>query len=265
MPTDDGNFELNSNDAENLILNYPDSEKFIKPFMSGGDYLNGNQRWCLWIKDSDLEEANCIPFIQQRLNKVKEFRLKSDAPSTVDYAKFPNRFRQISFKESPCIIVPLTSSERRKYIPFGFVTIPTVVTNSAAVIYDAEPWIFGVISSLMHMAWMRTVAGRLKTDYRYSSALVYNTFPFPNISQKQKDEITELVFTILDEREKHSQKTLAQLYDPDKMPEGLRKAHHNLDIAIEQCYRSKPFESDEERLEYLFKMYEEVTNKDNIK
>ena len=262
MPTDDGNFELNSNDIENLVQNYPYSEKFIKPFMSGGDYLNGNQRWCLWIKDSDLEEANCIPFIQERLNKVKEFRLKSDAPSTVDYAKFPNRFRQISFKESPCIIVPLTSSERRKYIPFGFVTTPTVVTNSAGVIYDAEPWIFGVISSLMHMAWVRAVGGSLETRIRYSSVLCYNTFPFPNISQKQKDEITELVFAVLDEREKHSQKTLAQLYDPDKMPEGLKKAHHNLDIAIEQCYRSKPFESDEERLEYLFKMYEEMTNKE---
>ena len=115
------------------------------------------------------------------------------------------------------------------------------------------------------MVWMKAVAGRLKTDYRYSSALVYNTFPFPNISQKQKDEITELVFAILDEREKHSQKTLAQLYDPDKMPEGLKKAHHNLDIAIEQCYRSKPFESDEERLEYLFKMYEEMTAKEKKK
>ena len=114
----------------------------------------------------------------------------------------------------------------------------------------------------MHMVWMKAVAGRLKTDYRYSSSLVYNNFPFPNISQKQKDEISEFVFTILDEREKHSQKTLAQLYDPDKMPEGLRKAHHNLDIAIEQCYRSKPFESDEERLEYLFKMYEDITSKE---
>jgi hypothetical protein len=115
------------------------------------------------------------------------------------------------------------------------------------------------------MVWMRTISGKLKNDYRYSSTLVYITFPFPNISQKQKDEITELVFNILDEREKHSQKTLAQLYDPDKMPEGLKKAHHNLDIAIEQCYRSKPFESDEERLEYLFKMYEEMTSKDNLK
>lgn len=262
MPTDDGNFELSSNDVNDLVKNYPYAEKFIKPFMSGGDYLNGTQRWCLWIKDDDLEEAEYIPFIQQRLNKVKEFRLKSDAPSTVGYAKFPNRFRQISFKESPCIIVPLTSSERRKYIPFGFVSIPTVVTNSAGVIYDAEPWIFGVVSSLMHMVWMRVVAGRLKTDYRYSSALVYNTFPFPDISKKQKNEITELVFAILDEREKYSQKTLAQLYDPDKMPEGLKKAHQNLDFAIEQCYRTKPFANDEERLEYLFKMYEEMTSKE---
>ena len=152
----------------------------------------------------------------------------------------------------------------KKDIPIGFIDGETIITN-ASVIYNAEAWNFGVISSSMHMAWMRTVAGRLKTDYRYSSVLCYNTFPFPNISQKQKDEITELVFAILDEREKHSQKTLAQLYDPDKMPEGLKKAHHNLDIAIEQCYRSKPFESDEERLEYLFKMYEEMTSKEGKK
>ena len=113
----------------------------------------------------------------------------------------------------------------------------------------------------MHMVWVSAVGGRLKTDYRYSSALVYNTFPFPDISQAQKDELTEFAFGVLDEREKHSEKTLAQLYDPNKMPEGLRKAHHALDIAIEKCYRQKPFESDEERLEYLFKMYEEMTGK----
>ena len=117
----------------------------------------------------------------------------------------------------------------------------------------------------MHMAWVRAVGGSLETRIRYSSVLCYNTFPFPNISQKQKEEITELVFAILDEREKHSQKTLAQLYDPNKMPEGLKKAHHNLDIAIEQCYRTKPFESDEERLEYLFKMYEDMTVKEKKK
>jgi hypothetical protein len=108
----------------------------------------------------------------------------------------------------------------------------------------------------MHMVWMRTVAGRLKTDYRYSSALVYNTFPFPDITEKQKEELTEHTFRILEEREKHSEKTLAQLYDPDRMPEGLRQAHHDLDLAVERCYRKKPFGSDEERLAYLFGLYE---------
>jgi hypothetical protein len=143
----------------------------------------------------------------------------------------------------------------------GFLDKEFIIPNSAQAIYDAEPWIFGVINSFMHNLWVKTVGGSLETRIRYSSVLCYNTFPFPHITQKQKDEITELVFCILDEREKHSQKTLAQLYDPDKMPEGLRKAHHALDQAIEQCYRTKPFENDEERLEYLFKMYEEMTSK----
>ena len=133
--------------------------------------------------------------------------------------------------------------------------------DSCMLVATDDVHIFGILTSKMHMIWMRAVGGKIKTDYRYSKDVVYNTFPFPNISQKQKDEITEFVFTILDEREKHSEKTLAQLYDPNKMPEGLRKAHHALDIAIEKCYRAKPFESDEERLEYLFKMYEEMTGK----
>ena len=265
MPTDNGNFELNSDDVENLIKNYPHSEKFIKPFMSGGDYLNGYKRWCLWIEDNELVEAELIPFIMERLNKVKEFRLKSNAPSTVDYAKFPNRFRQISFKESPCIIVPLTSSERRKYIPFGFISTPTVVTNSAGVIYNAEFWIFGVISSLMHIAWVRAVGGSLETRIRYSSVLCYNTFPFPKITQSQKEKIEELVNIILDERDKEYLKTLAELYDPNKMPDDLKKAHENLDLYIESIYTDKPFSSDEERLEHLFKLYEKMIKEENQK
>ena len=136
----------------------------------------------------------------------------------------------------------------------------TIISNSAQAIYDAEPWIFAVITSKMHMVWMRTVAGRLKTDYRYSSALVYNTFPFPNITQIQKDILTEHAFEVLDVRERYSQKTLAQLYDPNKMPNDLKEAHHKLDIAVERCYRKKPFESDEERLEYLFELYEKMVN-----
>ncbi|UCN00511.1 N-6 DNA methylase [Sulfurimonas sp. SWIR-19] len=258
MPTDDGNFVLTENEKNELLNKFPNATKFIKPFMSGGDFLKDIKRWCLWIKDKDVKEAEKNEFIKNRLNAVYNFRLSSKAPTTRDYAKYYNRFRQMAFKESSCIILPLTSSEKRRYIPFGFLSEPTVVTNSAGVIYDAEAWIFGVITSYMHNIWVKTVGGALESRIRYSSVLCYNTFPFPNINQKQKEDITELVFNILDEREQHSEKTLAQLYDPDKMPADLKEAHHQLDLAIERCYRKKPFQSDEERLEYLFKLYEEM-------
>ncbi|MDN5128686.1 N-6 DNA methylase [Aliarcobacter butzleri] len=263
--TDGGNLILSSDEKNSLLQSSPNALKFIKKLVGSQELIKGQERWCLFIEDKDLEEAKSIPFINERLNKVIEMRKSSKAQSTVKRANIPHKYESISYNHSISIVIPRVSSERRKYIPIGYVDEDTVVLDSAQAIYNAEPWIFGVLNSFIHNLWMRTVGGKLKLDYRYSSVLCYNTFPFPDISQKQKDEITELVFAILDEREKHSQKTLAQLYDPDKMPEGLKKAHHNLDIAIEQCYRSKPFESDEERLEYLFKMYEEMTIQDGKK
>jgi hypothetical protein len=134
----------------------------------------------------------------------------------------------------------------------------TIISNLALAIYNAEPHLLSILSSRIHMAWVRTVSGRLETRLRYSNTLSYNTFPFPSISTQRKNEINQCVFRILEEREKHPDKTLAQLYDPDKMPDGLREAHRLNDLAIERCYRSKPFESDEERLEYLFKLYEKM-------
>lgn len=141
-----------------------------------------------------------------------------------------------------------------------FLNSNTVISDSALAIYDPEPWVFGVVTSRMHMVWVRAVAGRLKTDYRYSAELCYNTFPFPDITDKQKKIIEMHVDNILAEREKHSDKTMAELYDPDKMPRGLREAHQSLDIAIEKCYRQTPFENDEKRLEHLFKRYEIMTD-----
>ena len=140
----------------------------------------------------------------------------------------------------------------------GFLDNSCIIVAPNFGIYDAEPWLLGLLMSSVHMTWTKTVAGRLKTDYRYSASLVYNTFPFPSISEQRKKEITQCVFRILEERAKHSEKTLAQLYDPDKMPDGLREAHRLNDLAVERCYRSKPFETDEERLEYLFKLYERM-------
>jgi len=265
MPNDGGNLLFTENEKDKLLNESPFLNQFFKKFIGGRELLNGGERWCLVIPDESLDKVQDIGEIQQRYKKIVESRAKSTEKSTREMAQFPNRFYFFSHKNTQSIIVPRVTSENREYIPFGFLDENTIISDSAQAIYDAELWIFGVISSLMHMAWVRAVGGSLETRIRYSSALVYNTFPFPNISQKQKDEITELVFGILDEREKHSQKTLAQLYDPDKMPEGLRKAHHALDIVIEQCYRAKPFESDEERLEYLFRMYEEMTGKEGKK
>ena len=161
------------------------------------------------------------------------------------------------------IVIPIVSSEKREYIPIAFYDKHHIILNSALVIYDPEIFIFGVLTSKMHMIWVRTVTGKLKTDFRYSVGVCWFSFPFPDITTEQKKQLEFHVYNVLDEREKYSEKTLAELYNPDKMPQGLRDAHNMLDLAIEKCYRNKPFESDEERLEYLFKLYGKMTAKES--
>jgi hypothetical protein len=264
MPNDGGNLILDEIEKNKLANEFPNSIHFIKNYMGGQDFLKGQNRYCLYIEDTDLEEALKIEEIRKRLKKVKEQRLKSTEASTREKANKPHQFYFVAHQDSDSIIIPSTTSERREYIPIGFLTSKTVISNSAQAIYDSEPWIFGMVSSKIHMVWVKSVGGKLKTDYRYSSSLCYNTFPFPTISEKQKEQINLHVFEVLDERAKYPEKTLSQLYDPDKMPKGLKDAHHQLDLAIERCYRLKPFESDVERLEYLFKMYEEMTTKNSL-
>ena len=222
--------------------------------MGADDLINGIERYCLWITDSTLPLAKSSPDICERLRLCANFRRKSKAKCTVAYAERPHLFKQRAHRNTYSIIVPSVSSERRIYIPMGFVDSNTVVSNAANAIFDAQPWVFGVINSHIHMVWVKTVSGRLKTDYRYSATLCYNTFPFPRISEHQREELSELAQQILFQREMHSEKTLAELYDPDKMPVELKEAHHQLDLAGERCYRSKPFDSDEERLKHLFKL-----------
>ena len=255
MAKDGGFLYVSPSEKSKLILNYPTAHKFLKKALGSVEFIRGEDLWCLWIEDEDLESAKAIPFIEDRLRKVAEFRSKSTASSTNEYVLYPNRFKQRTYKNTRSIIVPRITSERRKYILCGFLDTDVVVKDSAYAIYDAEPWIFGIVSSRMHMVWVSAVAGRLKTDYRYSSALCYNTFPIPTLTTKQKQEINRHVFVILEQREKYSEKTMAELYDPDKMPVDLKEAHHELDLSIERCYRSKLFTGDEERLEYLFKLY----------
>ncbi len=262
--TDDGQLFLSTEEKNNLINTNPEAIYYIKKLVGAIELIRGIERWCLWIEDCDVENARKIPFIDNRLKNVTEFRLKSKAQSTIDYAVFPNRFKQRTYNGTNTIIIPRVSSERRDYIPFDFFDSNTIVLDSAQAIYNAQPWIFGVISSKIHVIWVKATGGRLKSDFRYSTSLSYNNFPFPTITDKHKEIINLHVFEILDERAKYPEKTLAQLYDPDKMPAGLKEAHHQLDLAIERCYRLKPFESDIERLEYLFKMYEEMTTKNSL-
>ena len=259
MPNDKGNLILDETEKQTLVSQFPKAKSFIKKFMGGEEFIKGNSRYCIWIDEKKLKEAISIKPIATRIENIKKLRENSDRTATNKLAKVPFRFGEVRHQETDSIIIPATSSERRDYIPMGFLTSETVVSNSAMAIYDAQPWLFGVIHSKMHMVWVNAVGGKLKTDYRYSAKLCYNTFPFPDITLKQKENLNLYVFAILDERARHPEKTMAQLYDPDKMPKGLKQAHEELDRAVEQCYRLQPFTSNTERLEYLFRMYEEMS------
>lgn len=269
MPNDGGNLLFTTEEKNNLIAKYPNSEKWFRGFVGGREFLNELEitRWCLNIGDNELIEANQISEINQRLENIKNLRENSSEKSTREMANYPNQFYFYSHRKTDSILIPATTSERRKYIPIGFYKADEniIISNSAQVIYEAEVFNMGVIMSYIHMIWMKNIGGKLKSDYRYSAALVYNTFPFPKITQTQKEKIEELVNIILDQRDKEYLKTLAELYDPNKMPDGLKKAHENLDLYIETIYRDKPFSSDEERLEHLFKLYEKMIKEENQK
>lgn len=262
MAKDGGHLFLSKDEKDQIVKENLVSKKFIKKTLGSYEFINGVNKWCLWIKESEVEEAMENPVIKKRLTSVSRMRAASKKKSTRDYAEKPYRFVEIRRRNKESIIIPRISSERRAYIPIGFLDKDIVVKDTANVIYDAKPWLFSLLTSQMHMAWVRAVGGRFKTDYLYSAVLCYNNFPVPELSAQQKHTLDKLAHNVLAQRENHSEKTLAQLYDPDKMPAGLKKAHEQLDLAVDQCYRSKPFSSDEERLECLFNLYEEMIAKE---
>ena len=259
MARDGGNLILDREEKDGLLANYPQAKPLIRYLIGAQEFVRSERRWCLWIEDSHLDLAKSIPPIAERIQKVYQFRIDSTANTTNGYAAIPHQFAQRAHRDGSSIIIPSTTSERRHYIPMGYLDSGSIIPNSAQAIYHAEPWIFGVISSQMHMVWVRTVAGRLKSDYRYSSSICYNNFPFPAIDERQRIALNTAAEELLVTREKHPAKTIAQLYDPDTMPADLLLAHQALDKTVEQCYRAKPFTSDEERLEYLFLLYEKMT------
>lgn len=264
MPNDGGGLILSEEEYEQLIKQNPESKKFTRLLLGSAEFIRGSKRYCLWIEDDQLKEALKIPTISKCIEKTEIHRLNSKDKGTNRLAERSYQFRDRNTAQESQLIIPSVSSESRQYIPCGYLNSNTIIANSAQVIYDAEPYLFAIVNSKMHMVWIRTVGGKLETRYRYSKDICYNTFPFPNISEKKKENLNLYVFAILDERAKHPSKTMAQLYNPDTMPKSLLQAHQELDIAIEQCYRLQPFKNDTERLEYLFKQYEEMVKKDTL-
>ena len=256
MPADGGKLLFTSEEKDEFNSSEPKSYVYFKKILSAHEFINGKERWCLWLEDYYLDKQNSLPLIDKRISELKAIRVNSSRPQL---AAIPHLFAQITQpKNKDFILIPRHSSENREYIPIGYFSSEFIAHDSCLIVPTEEIYLFNLLTSKIHMIWVNSVAGRIKTDIRYSKDIVYNNFPFPPISDKQKKELEQHVYNILGEREKHSEKTLAQLYDPDKMPEGLREAHRQNDLAVERCYRSRPFESDEERLEYLFKLYEQM-------
>ncbi|MBD3863264.1 class I SAM-dependent DNA methyltransferase [Olleya marilimosa] len=264
MANDGGNLLLSSKEKDELLQIEPKAKPYIKKLVGALEFIRGVDKYCLWIEDEDLPEVEKLPKVIERINKTEQSRLNSKRKSTQELSSVPHKFAEIRYISTDSIIVPSVSSEQREYIPIGFLSPDEIIVAPNFAIYHAKPWLFAIITSRMHMVWVRNVGGKLKTDYRYSAKLCYNTFPFPKINSKQEELLSQYVFDVLDARAEHTGKTMAWLYNKDTMPKSLKQAHKNLDEAIEKCYRLQEFKSDTERLEYLFKLYETMVKKDTL-
>ena len=263
QPIDGGNLLLDAEAKAELLAKEPEAKNFVRPFLGAEEFINGMQRWCLWLKDTSPAKLRGLPEVMKRVEAVRDFRLASKRPATRELAATPSLFAFVSHEEKNYLLIPSASSERRNYIPMGFMSPGTIASNLCLIIPDAAIFHFGILSSAMHMAWVRQVCGRLKSDYRYSNKLVYNNFPWPSPTSEQRERVEEKARAVLVAREPHLPPrglgTLADLYDPLSMPPALAKAHAELDRAVEKCYRLEPFDSDRQRVEFLFALYEKLT------
>lgn len=258
----DGGFLLLA-DAEKAVLieRNPEAAKFIRQFSGTQEFTEGIKKWCIWVGDSQKEEASSIPALNDRFEKVRGFRLRSSKKATNNLAAFSYAFGEIRHFEGDTIIAPAVSSERRPYLPVGFLTDQIIVSNSAFQVPNPEPCLVSILSSKMHYVWAKTVCGQHETRLRYSNVLGYNTFPIPQLSKDQKIQLEEHAWAIIGARDAHPGKTIAWLYDPKTMPQNLHDAHRALDDTLEKIYIGRPFKDDTERLEHLFKMYEKMMAK----
>lgn len=261
QPTDGGNLILSRQERDDLLFAYPAAGRFIRRYVGSQEFVKGIERWCLWIDDAGLEDALKIAPVKARIEAVRQVRLASPAPSTVARAGQSHRFIQIQHEGGPSIVVPSVTSEAREYLTVGFVDGDTTVSNLAFAVYDAPEHVMAILSSRMMLVWAGAVGGRLEERLRYSNTLVWNTFPLPQLSAKQKEALTEHAREIVKAREACVGATIAELYHPKRMPDSLRKAHADLDEALETIYQGRPFADDTARLEHMFKLYRTMTAK----
>ncbi|MCB1192240.1 MAG: class I SAM-dependent DNA methyltransferase [Leptospiraceae bacterium] len=260
MPNDGGNFLFTDDEKKEFVTKEPKSKKYMKPLLSAYEFINGEKRWCLWLKDADPKEIKELKEVLKRIEAVKKLRGESNREATKKLAEFPQLFGEIRQPDSNYILIPRVSSENRKYIPIGFFDKNSIVSDSCMSIQEAKLFHFGVLTSLMHMSWVRYVCGKLEGRYRYSNEIVYNNFPWPlNPTEKQKQAIEQAAQNVLEARKEFPDSSLAELYDPLTMPPKLVKAHQELDKAVDLAYRPQAFSSESKRMEFLFELYEKYT------
>lgn len=257
-PIDDGNYIFTAAERAEFLLREPRAEKYLHPFVGSEEFINGGDRWILSLADADPHDLRSMPAVTERIAAVRKFRRASKSLPTQKIADTPARFHVTVVPERPFLVVPETSSERRDYVPIGWLSPPVIPSSLVRVVVDADLWHFGILTSRMHMAWLRQIGGRLESRYRYSIGIVYNTFPWPEATDEQRRKIHSLAQAVLDARERFPGATLADLYDADLMKPPLRHAHRALDAAVEKLYRPAPFASDRDRVEHLFGLYEKL-------
>jgi hypothetical protein len=270
-PIDGGHMIFTRQERDDVVETYPESTDWLRPYVGAQEYLNGGDRWILAVQGVSPEKLRAVPPVFERIRDVKRFRLgeipsrgkdeeskKSPGISSSALAKTPTEFHVTVLPKQPFLLLPRVSSERRDYAAIGWLTPPAIPSDATTVLIGASVVHFAILTSAIHMAWLRSMGGRLKSDYRYSIGLVYNTFPWPVMSAADEARIGALGRAVLDARANHPGATLADLYDPDLMPPDLRRAHTALDKAVDRLYRKEGFASERERVEHLFMLYERL-------
>ena len=260
QPIDDGHYIFTEEQRQDFLKIEPDAVKFLRPFIGVKEFLNSERRWILSLQNASPNQLKNLPEVKKRIQIVKQYRLKSKRTSTIKLAQTPTHYQLNVIPETVFLLIPGVSTPRRDYTPIGCLAPPAIPSNATLCLPGATLDLFGILTSAMHMAWVRSIGGRLGNSYRYSVGVVYNTFPMPTMTERQKQALVKKAQAVLTARTAHKGTTLATLYDPDLMPPNLHRAHKELDKAVDRLYRKTPFNSERERVEYLFQLYEKMTS-----